>query len=334
MFQDESEQEPYLDAETNVLSAGGGTCVGEGGQKATNFIPIFLSNVLTKKEVTEQEKYCVEQCFEATYIDVSGLEMQTQGKTGSKKKPNRADAVALEFRPWAKPGDRCRCFYDCPMMGYLGSSLVRPKADPASGALLPPPNGADYMMRLHVNCGAKDVEGFLSVDFHCNPASYNSWPARMIEPPPPSLRRRSPPPPSPPPPSPPPPSPPPTPPPPPPPPPRPPCTISPPPPPSPPPSPPPPPPPSPPSPPPAPPAPPPPPPPPSPPPPSPSPPPPSPSPPSPSPPPPSPPFVYPKKCYWHSSGSFCVGRIGDHAALLWRHRMGFDMPVAWPWVHQ
>mgnify|MGYP004272447687 CR=1 FL=1 len=40
------------------------------------------------------------------------------------------------------------------------------------------------MMRLHVNCGAKDVEGFLSVDFHCNPASYNPWPARMIRPPP------------------------------------------------------------------------------------------------------------------------------------------------------
>ena len=43
----------------------------------------------------------------------------------------------------------------------------------------------DYMMRLHVNCGATDRHGFLTVDFHCNPASYNPWPSRWVQPPPP-----------------------------------------------------------------------------------------------------------------------------------------------------
>ena len=189
MFQDEAEQEPYLDPETNVLSAGGGTCAGEGGQEATDFERIVLSvlsDVLQKKEINEQEKYCVQQCFEATYTDAGGKEMPTQGKEGSTKKPKRADAVALEFRPWAKPEDRCKCFYDCPVMGYSVSSLVRPKAKDVVGAgpaSWSKGTAADYMMRLHVNCAA-EAEGLLSVDFHCNPASYNPWPARMINPPP------------------------------------------------------------------------------------------------------------------------------------------------------
>ena len=138
MFQDEAEQEPYLDPETNVLSAGGGTCAGEGGQEATDFERIVLSvlsDVLQKKEINEQEKYCVQQCFETTYTDADGNEnVPTQGNEVSKKEYHGADAVALEFRPWAKPIDRCKCFYDCPMMGYLGSSLVRPRKEDVVGA--------------------------------------------------------------------------------------------------------------------------------------------------------------------------------------------------------
>ena len=107
MFQDESEQEPYLDQETNVLSLGGGTCVGDDGTHADdNFFVRLTGQATTAKlektasseqatgdgggedvaglSTDEQENFCVQQCFKDEYEteDVDWLKVAGGGSTG------------------------------------------------------------------------------------------------------------------------------------------------------------------------------------------------------------------------------------------------------------